>query len=192
MDQESPDQKSSQYLLRLAQQGDSGALDLLALRYVPRLRLWARGRLPAYARDLIDTEDLVQDAFMRTLARLEYVAPARNEAVFAYFRQAILNRIRDEIRRPHRIDPLDKHPREKPASGPSPIDEVIGREAMERFESALAELSPGDRDCIMARIELNLSYQDIAELLGKPSADAARVAVARALARLAKKMAHGS
>jgi DNA-directed RNA polymerase specialized sigma24 family protein len=69
---------------------------------------------------------------------------------------------------------------------------VIGREAMERFESALAELSPGDRDCIMARIELNLSYQDIAELLSKPSADAARVAVARALARLAKKMAHGS
>jgi RNA polymerase sigma-70 factor (ECF subfamily) len=164
----------------------------LAVRYVPRLRLWARGRLPVYARDLIDTEDLVQEAFVRTLARLDHVAPQRNEAVFAYFRQAILNRIRDEIRRPHRIDPLSKHPIEKPDSGPSPIEEVMGRETMERFETALAELSAADRDCIMARIELNLSYQDIADLLGKPSPDAARVAVGRALTRLAKRMAHAS
>lgn len=192
MDEESWSKESSQYLLRRAQEGNSRALELLALRFLPRLRLWARGRLPVYARDLVDTEDLVQDAFMRTLARLDQVAPPRNEAVFAYFRHAILNRIRDEIRRPHRIDPLFKHPVEKPDSGPSPIDEVIGRETMERFEAALAQLNDADRDCIMARIELNLSYQDISDLLGKPSADAARVAVGRALARLAKKMAHGS
>lgn len=192
MDQESGTDKSSQYLLRRAQGGDSRALELLANRYLPRLRLWARGRLPAYARDLINTEDLVQDAFVRTLARLDQVAPPRNEAVFAYFRHAILNRIRDEIRRPHRIDPLSKHPVEKPDSAPSPIEEVIGRETMERFEAALSQLSAADRDCIMARIELNLSYQDIADLLGKPSPDAARVAVGRALARLAKKMANAS
>jgi RNA polymerase sigma factor (sigma-70 family) len=192
MNEDSADDQSSQYLLRRAQGGDSRALELLAIRYLPRLRLWARGRLPVYARDLVDTEDLVQEAFVRTLGRLDHVAPLRNEAVFAYFRQAILNRIRDEIRRPHRIDPLSKHPVERSDSGPSPIDEVIGRETMERFEAALAGLSVADRDCIMARIELNLPYQDIAELLGKPSSDAARVAVGRALARLAKRMAHGS
>jgi len=189
MDQESQDNDSSQYLLRRAQGGDSHALEVLALRYLPRLRLWARGRLPAYARDLVDTEDLVQDAFMRTIARLDHVAPPRNEAVFAYFRQSIMNRIRDEIRRPHRIDPLSKHPLDKPHPGPSPIEEVIGRETVDRFEAAFSQLSAADRDCIMARIELSLSYQDIADLIGKPSPDAARVAVGRALARLAKKMA---
>jgi RNA polymerase sigma-70 factor (ECF subfamily) len=148
--------------------------------------------LPAYARDLIDTEDLVQDAFTRTLARLGDVIASRNEAIFAYFRQAILNRIRDEIRRPHRIDPLFKHPVEQPALGPSPLEEVIGQETMARFDAAFSQLSPGDRDCIMARIELNLTYEDISDHLGKPSPDAARVAVGRALARLARKMAHES
>jgi RNA polymerase sigma-70 factor (ECF subfamily) len=190
MDQESRNDESSLFLLRRAQKGDSHALEALGLRYLPRLRLWARGRLPAYARDLVDTEDLVQDAFMRTLERLDHVAAPRNEAVFAYFRQAILNRIRDEIRRPHRIDPLSKHPIEKANPGPSPIEEVIGRETADRFEAAFSQLSPADRDCIMARIELNLPYQDIADLIGKSSPDAARVAVGRALARLAKKMAN--
>jgi RNA polymerase sigma-70 factor (ECF subfamily) len=184
------DTDSSLVLLRRAQGGDSGALEALGERYLPRLRHWARGRLPVYARDLIDTEDLVQDAFARTLARLDRVAPPRSEAVFAYFRQAILNRIRDEIRRPHIMDALAEDSRsEKAASGPSPMEEVIGHEVVDRFEAGLAQLSAADRDCIMARIELGLSYQDIADLLAKPSPDAARVAVGRALARLARKMA---
>jgi len=40
-------------------------------------------------------------------------------------------------------------------------------------------------------VELRYSYQELAVALGKPSADAARVAVARAVYRLAREISHG-
>ncbi|PYQ57371.1 MAG: hypothetical protein DMF53_22880 [Acidobacteria bacterium] len=55
----------------------------------------------------------------------------------------------------------------------------------------MLHLKPEDREVILARLELGLSYQQIAQSLGRPSADAARVAVSRALLRLAREMAHG-
>jgi DNA-directed RNA polymerase specialized sigma24 family protein len=43
---------------------------------------------------------------------------------------------------------------------------------------------------VIARIEMGCSYPEIADALGKPSADAARKATARALVRLAEEMRH--
>ena len=43
--------------------------------------------------------------------------------------------------------------RSKPAAAPSPLEETIGSEALERYESALARLSPSDRELIVARVE---------------------------------------
>ena len=40
----------------------------------------------------------------------------------------------------------------------------------------------------MARLELGLTYEEMAEALGKPSWNAARMAVARALIRLASEL----
>lgn len=187
--QADPHLETSVILLRRAQDGDATALEALAERFVPRLRRWAHGRLPQHSRGHIETEDLVQDAFVRTMARLGDVQSPRGESVFAYFRQAVMNRIRDELRRPVRMDPLTDQREMPDADLTSPTEQVVGLEALERFEKGMEQLSARDRDCIMARLELGLEYQDIAQLLGKPSADAARVAVGRALARLAKVMA---
>ncbi len=41
---------------------------------------------------------------------------------------------------------------------------------------------------MVARLELGLSYDEIAKELGKPSADAARMAVTRAVTRLAERV----
>ena len=41
-------------------------------------------------------------------------------------------------------------------------------------------------------MELGLSYEELAEALGKPTADAARKAAERALVRLAEEMKQGS
>jgi hypothetical protein len=46
-----------------------------------------------------------------------------------------------------------------------------------------------DRDVIVARVELGYTNPEIAGLLKKPSANAARMALERALVRLAKTMA---
>jgi RNA polymerase sigma-70 factor (ECF subfamily) len=71
-----------------------------------------------------------------------------------------------------------------------PVDEAIDHEAMDRYEEALARLRPDDREAILARIEFGLTYPQIAQALGKPSEDAARVATRRAIERLAREMAH--
>ena len=46
-------------LLRRARDGESEALDRLLERYLPPFRAWASRRLPRWARDGLDTDDLV-------------------------------------------------------------------------------------------------------------------------------------
>jgi RNA polymerase sigma-70 factor (ECF subfamily) len=99
--------------------------------------------------------------------------------------------MRDEIRRVRRLPAAGSAEEEVPDGRPSPIEEAIGRERLERYEAALLCLRPEEREMILARLEMGLSYQEIAQTLGKPSADAARVAISRSLLRLAREMAHG-
>jgi RNA polymerase sigma-70 factor (ECF subfamily) len=53
-------------------------------------------------------------------------------------------------------------------------------------------LTPQERDAIVARIEMGYSYEEMAEALGKPTADAARKAAQRALVRLVEEMKRGA
>jgi len=188
MSKVNPDAESSFELLARARAGDSPALEELCARYLPRLRRWAHGRLPAYARGTLDTQDLVQDTMMRVVQQVA-TFEARHEAAFqVYVRQALMNRVRDEIRRARRKpapEPLDADPE---AAEPSPLEQAIGREALERYDAALERLKPQDREAIIARIELGLPYADVARALGKPSAAAAHMAVSRALVRLVEEM----
>jgi DNA-directed RNA polymerase specialized sigma24 family protein len=59
---------------------------------------------------------------------------------------------------------------------------------IERYESALERLTPEQREAVIMRIEMGLSHQEVADALGAPSADAARMIVARALAHLAEEL----
>jgi RNA polymerase sigma-70 factor (ECF subfamily) len=72
--------------------------------------------------------------------------------------------------------------------GPSPLEEAIGHETLERYEAALERLRSEDREAIIMRIEMGLSYEDIVKALGKPSVAAAHMAVSRALVKLAQEM----
>ena len=175
-------------LLERFKQGDDGAVSLLVERSLPPLKRWARGRLPKRARGTADTQDLVQDAVVRALPRLKDFEARHPGALQAYLRQAITNHIRDEIRRantrPAATTLRDSHP----DLSPSPLEEAIGHEGVERYEAALKELRPADREAIIARLELQQSYEEVAIALGKPSADAARMAVTRAVKALIQAM----
>jgi RNA polymerase sigma factor (sigma-70 family) len=103
--------------------------------------------------------------------------------------EAIRNRIRDLLRRASRRPGTRTLPPDAPASDPSPLEAAVGQELLQRYESALTTLSESDRDLIVAKVELGLSYPEIVEALGKPSRIAARVAVSRAMLRLAREMA---
>lgn len=182
------DSASSLTLLRLAQAGDRAAADRLIARYLPRLRRWAHGRLPRYARDIADTSDLVQEALARTFLHIERFDVRGEGALQAYLRQAVMNRIRDELRRTGRRPERWHLAPTQPDSGPSPLEEAVGRELLEKYERALGRLRPEDREAIIGRVEMHLSYQELAGTLDKPSANAARMAVERALVRLACEM----
>ncbi|MBI2835515.1 MAG: sigma-70 family RNA polymerase sigma factor [Acidobacteria bacterium] len=182
------DAESSLRLLERARVGDREALDALMARYLPRLRRWASGRLPRWARDLADTQDLVQDVMLQTFKRIDGFEARHEGALQAYLRQGIANRIRDEFRRAGRRPATTELDTRTPELGASPLEEAIGQEALERYERALARLRPEDREAIVARIELDCTNEEIAVALGKPSANAARMAVERALVRLADEM----
>jgi RNA polymerase sigma-70 factor (ECF subfamily) len=179
---------SSVALLARARGGDGAARETLMRRYWPRLARWAHGRLPSRARGLHDTADLVQDTLLAALHRLDDFEPQHDGAVAAYLRVAILNHIRRLATRarPQGV-PIESGSGLVDA-GPSPLEEVIGREALDRYERALARLRPDDREAVQLKVELGLPYSEIAGELGKPTITAARMAVSRALCRLALEM----
>jgi RNA polymerase sigma-70 factor (ECF subfamily) len=182
---------STSALLERARAGDRAAADALFARcWLPLLR-WARRRLPPWARDLADTQDVVQDAVVQTFKHLDRIDARSEGGLQAYLRQAVMNRIRDHIRRVTRrptATTLDSHQVDE---RPSPLEEAVGREALECYEAALARLSDADRELIVASVELGYSPEQLAEATGRASADAARKAARRALVKLAEEMERG-
>lgn len=172
-------------LLAKAKDGDTAALDDVFSRHVPLLGEWAHGRLPAWARDTADTHDLVQDTVLETFKHVRAFEYRGKGALRAYLRQALLNRVRNEIRRVNRRPVVEDLDDQTPSTLPSPLQYAIRHEQQERYEAALCRLKESDRELIVARLDLDLSYEELAVAFGKPSWNAARMAVARALLRLA-------
>jgi RNA polymerase sigma-70 factor (ECF subfamily) len=184
---ETPGESSLDLLVR-AQAGDQSALNILMTRHLPRLRRWASGRLPRWARDVADTQDLVQDTLLQTFKRIDRFESRGDGALQAYLRQGVLNRIRDEFRRAGRRPPNEALDSRSPDSGASPLEEAIGQQAVERYEEALQRLRAEDREAIIARIEMGFTNEELATLLGKRTANSARMVAERALVRLAAEM----
>ena len=182
-----PCAESTVVLLDRYRAGDSEALNLLYARYLGPLRRWARGRLPQWARDVGDTEDLVQDTLVQVLGRLDTFEARGNGALGGYLRQAILNRIVDKVRR-RRPTLVSELPVDVATLEPSPLEQLIGKQTLDRYDAALAALKPEEREAVVARLELGLSYAELSVALGKSSPDAARMAVTRALLKVAEVM----
>lgn len=167
-------------------EGDSCAVDDLVRRCLPPLRRWAHGKLPGYARDLRETQDIVQECMIDTLKRVPHINVQQKGALHHYLRRAVSNRIRTEIqrarRRPERVE-FDGE-RLQVDTNPSPLEALIGRERAMRYRAAVDGLELSDRELIIGRLEKGMSFKELAAATGRPSADAARMATARAAERL--------
>ncbi|HZP66474.1 MAG TPA: sigma-70 family RNA polymerase sigma factor [Rudaea sp.] len=173
-------------LIRRIREGDAGARDQLLRRFLPLLKRWAHGRLPRQMRDLNETDDLVQVTLVKALARLDDFESAGPGAFLAYLRQALLNQVRDEIRRHQRrpehgeIDVELSDP-----DAPALIEQIVGSERVRAYEQALAALPKRQQGLIVMRVEFGMSYPEIAaEVDSTP--DAVRVMVARAIVQLSR------
>jgi RNA polymerase sigma factor (sigma-70 family) len=178
-------------LLDRAKQGDAEALDRLLQRIMPALRRWSHGRLPQGARGLLQTDDLVQDTVIAAMRNLSNFEMRHQGALQAFLRTCVANRIRDIARalkpRPEAV-PLPDHLVDRDVS---PLEKAIGQENIARYEGALKRLSAGDQEAIIGRLELQYSYEELAVALNRDTPAAARMAVKRAMGRLAEEMSRG-
>jgi RNA polymerase sigma-70 factor (ECF subfamily) len=182
------DMTTSRHLIRRAREGDASAVSALLRRHMPPLQKWAHGRLPRWARTVTDTADLVQDALLNTLKRLRTMEPQGHAALQGYLRRAVDNRINDEFRKIGRRglpQPLDEV---RPDAGPTPLEMTVAAEIEESYRQALRRLRESDRRLIVGRVELGYSIEQLAILTGRARTDSVRVALKRALTRLAIEM----
>ena len=181
-----PPASETEVLLTRARVGDIEAREELYQRFLPVLMRWAHRRLPLRARDLAETADVVQITLLRSLNRLDKFDAFGEGAFLAYLRKILLNVVREEIRRssrrgkPHALDETLASPYA------SVVEQVIGQDQIERYQRALEALNEEQQQAVLLRVEFGYSYAQIAEALGKPSDDAARMTVARAFAALAR------
>jgi RNA polymerase sigma factor (sigma-70 family) len=142
-------------------------------KLLPWLRRWAHGRLPRGSAE--DTSDVVQEAVLDALKNLQDVPPGQQRALQAYLRQSVSNRIRASVRR-------------QPFTSVSDVDredDGVDSEMMVRYREVLKQLNERDRALIESRLEEHETYDQIATRFSFPTLAAARIAVTRALRRLA-------
>ena len=171
-------------LFQRAKRGEGGALDQLFARYLPRLRRWAHGRVPIWARDSVDTGDLVQETAIKAYSGFTNFEAHHKGALFDYLRRALCNRINDQFRHASRHSAPVALDENRHDAGASPLDAAIGAQDRRRYERAVQRLRAADRAAVVGRVDMGYSYEQLAVVLKKPTAEAARVAVRRALMRL--------
>ena len=179
-------------LLERARRGSRSAIDTLFTRYRSWLRRRSRGRLPRWARDGIDTSDIVHDTLHQTFARLESFESKHARALQGYLLRAVENRINDQLRRAKRrlnvIVPDASAPLSDVAAPQH--QQLVNDETRKRYVAGLERLTDRDRRLIVGRAELGYSYRQIAFMERLSSEAGARKALTRALRRLVDVMSH--
>src|SRR5262245_55062760 len=181
-------------LVRRAQAGDRAALDPLFARYYDRVRRIARVRLGQGLRQRMDSIDIVQETFIAALGAFDRFEVRDESSLLQWLSVLLENRIRDASdwneaarRAAARERPPVVDGRSGPvtlalaASGQTPAENASREEQSEALEEALAALPEQDRELIVLRDYVGMTWEEVARRLGRPSADAARMAHGKVL-----------
>jgi len=71
---------------------------------------------------------------------------------------------------------------------PGPLDETLESDERRRYRRALLRLADDDQQLVVGRVELKLSYEQLARATGRASSEATRCAARRAMFRLAREV----
>jgi RNA polymerase sigma-70 factor (ECF subfamily) len=198
MDERASDSEETLALLRQAQAGEDRAFDRLFARYQPQLRRFVELRLDAKLRARLDPADVVQEAYIEALRRLEGFLDNPPMPFKLWLRQITLDRLL-MMRRRHvgaarrSVDREAAWPdgsscalaRQILAADSTPSSRVGREELARRVREAVGRLSEADREIILMRTFEALSFEEVANLLDIEPA-AARKRHGRALLRLHK------
>lgn len=183
-------------LVQRAKGGDRAALDTLTERYYPRLRRIVSVRIGARLRRYLETSDILSDAFRKAIEIFDRFEMRDEGSLVRWLGQIAEGQIRDAV---DRMDAKKRDPgRERPiAAGDGRADNdpkdstrrrpdaaASRREEEARIENALDRLEPHYREVILARDFEGLGWEEVAQVANRPSADAARMLYAKAIAEL--------
>ena len=187
-------------LLKKARKGDRESLARLILPYSPGVYLGAM-RL---TRNPADAEDVRQEAFLKTISRLDQFTGTQEESrddLHAWVSRIASNAAIDVLRkrRDGKLFSLDQPAGENDetlasnvaASGENPEERLVRREARKLMADAIAQLAPGLRRVCLLRDVLQYSTQEVADRLGT-SAMAVRLRLFRAHRRLRENLSDTS
>lgn len=165
-------EETDENLVKLAQNGDRAAFQMLMERYQRRIFNLCYGML----RNKDDAADLVQEAFIKAYKNIDRFKG--NSKFYTWLYRIAKNACIDFIRKQKRrrtVDFDDSIRREEPVDGdetllPSPLGinpaKVAGRkELLEQIEAALDTLSDNHREILILREIDGLAYQEIADTL---------------------------
>ncbi len=84
----------------------------------------------------------MQEALCHTVRRLGAIRPVHTGGLEAYLRAAVLNRIRDEMRKVFSRPTPCELDDSRASTAPSPLELAIGSETVTRYKQALLTLRP--------------------------------------------------
>lgn len=158
-------------LMLLVKQGDSDAFSQLVEKYKkPVMNLVYR-----MIRDLVEAEDIAQNVFVQVYKSAEryQVSSKFSTWLFTIARNLCLNEIRRRTRHPadsmdashpdQEDQPLQQYEDKKAVSAP---DRLLQGELEAKIEQAVAELPENQRLAILMCRQDELSYEEIAQVLG--------------------------
>lgn len=158
-------------LMLLVKQGDHAAFALLVDKYKQPIMNLAYRML----RDLTEAEDLAQNVFVqvhKSAARYE-VSSKFSTWLFTIARNLCLNEIRRRSRHPADSIEAPYHEQEdqprqqfEDKKTSSPPDSLLQGELEQKVQEALASLPENQRTAILLCRQNELSYEEIAEVLG--------------------------
>lgn len=175
--------------LARAVEGDANSLTWIVDHLSPALRAYAAYRIGRVLRQHYDPDDLVHDAWLAALPKLQELIAGndrrRTPVLLKYLSNTIVFRIRDLARRHARgaPEPAMPPPSEIPAAVSGAVTRACRRERHDELHRQLDELEPQDREILLLRGIEQLSADATATLLGL-GVEATHKRFQRALAKL--------
>lgn len=184
------EERDDDALMLLAASGSAKAFEALVTRHLPRVTRYC----VKFLGDPIAGEDLAQDVLVEVWERCSRY---RAEGRFLVFlltlaRNRCLNRQRGDRRRAARTLAAEAGREPDPAAGAAPgqLDALLEAERRWQVMAALVDLPPLQREALLLRFDQELSYPEIAAVVGR-SEEAIRSRVHHGLRMLRAQVAGG-
>jgi RNA polymerase sigma-70 factor (ECF subfamily) len=182
-----PDSRETQHLLQQIRAGDRQAFEQLFARHQVYLHRLVRLRLDPRLASRLDPSDVVQEAHLEAVNRLDAYLQRPTLPFRLWLRQIAFDRalkarrhhldtarraLRKEMPLPDRSSLILA--RQLLASGSTPSHQLNQRDLARRLRQAVTQLAPADREVVIMRHFEGLSNQEVACLLGIDPATASK------------------